>query len=258
MLPTNRLKSKLRDGKLVFGTWSSLSSSNVVNVIGTSGLDFVIIDLEHSSTSFESAENMLRAVQTTQCTPIIRTADNIESNILRSLEIGSQAIMIPHVEDPQTADLVVRACKYYPEGNRGMSPSTRHHDYSHENLQNSLNYTNRETFVGILVESVDGISRIDDIAKTSNLDMIYLGIYDISQSVGVPGQLSHTKVADGLKKSADIIRSHGLVAGSYAPTIKYIELLLNAGFQFVAYLNDAIALRTFFIDFLSYIEKRQK
>ncbi len=258
MLPTNRLKSKLKDGKVALGTWSALSSPNVVSVIGTTGLDFVIIDLEHSSTSLEIAENMLKSAQTTQCTPIIRTADNVESNILRSLEIGCQAIMIPHVEDPETANRVVQACKYYPEGNRGMGPATRHHDYCHENLQNSLIHTNRETFVGILIESNDGISLIDDIAKTPNLDVIYLGIYDISQSVGVPGQLSHPKVADGLQKSADIIRGRGLIAGSYAPSVKYYELLLNAGFQFIAYQNDAFAIRLFFNDFLLKTEKNNK
>ncbi len=112
MLPTNRLKNKLKDGKVVLGTWSALSSPNVVSVIGTSGLDFVIIDLEHSSTSFEIAENMLKSAQTTQCTPIIRTADNVESNILRRLENGSEDIMIPHVETPATANRVVQACKY--------------------------------------------------------------------------------------------------------------------------------------------------
>ena len=100
MLNTNRLKSKLKDGNVAIGTWSALSSPNVISVIGTTDLDFVIIDLEHSSTSFESAENMLKSAQTTQCTPIIRTSDNVESNILKSLEIGCQAIMIPHVEDP--------------------------------------------------------------------------------------------------------------------------------------------------------------
>ncbi len=77
-------------------------------------------------------------------------------------------------------------------------------------------------------------------------------------SVGVPGQLSHPKVADGLKKSADIIRGRGLIAGSYAPSIKYYELLLNAGFQFIAYQNDAFALRLFFNDFLLKTEKNSK
>lgn len=256
MLPVNRLKHKLKNGKTVIGTWSSLSSANAANVIGTTGLDFIIIDLEHGATSFETVENMVRAAQTTECVPIIRTTDDREANILRSLETGCQAIMIPHVEDPETAERVTRSCKYYPEGNRGMAPYTRHHDYCHDDFKKTMSHTNKETFVGVLVEGEEGISRIDAISRTPNLDMIYMGIYDISQAVGVPGELNHPKVKDGLKGYAEIIKDHGLVAGSYAPDTYYVEMLIDAGYQLIAYYNDSAALHSHFVRFLSELEKR--
>jgi len=250
MLPANSLKEKLEKGKTVIGTWSSLSSPNVANVIGTTGLDFVIFDLEHGPSSFETVENILRAVQTTECLPIIRTTDDKESNILRCLETGCQAIMVPHIENPQAAERVVRSCKYHPEGNRGMAPYTRHHDYCHDDLKHTMAHANKEIFIGILVEGEEGIGQIDEIAKTPNLDMIYMGIYDISQAVGVPGELNHPKVKDGLKGYAEVIKDHGLAAGSYAPDTHYAEMLINAGYQFIAYYNDSAALRSHYVEFL--------
>ncbi len=255
MLPANSLKEKLGKGETVIGTWSALSSPNVANVIGTTGLDFVIFDLEHGPSSFETVENMLRAAQTTECVPIIRTTDDKESNILRCLEAGCQAIMVPHIENPQAAEKVVRSCKYHPEGNRGMGPYTRHHDYCHDDLSQSMAHANKETFVGILVEGVEGINQIDAIARTPNLDMIYMGIYDISQAVGVPGELNHPKVKDGLKGYAELIRANGLVAGCYAPDIQYAETLFSAGYQFIAYYNDSAALRSHYVSFLSVMAK---
>ncbi len=251
MLPTNDLKQKLTQKETVFGTWSSLSSPNAISALCSTALDFVIVDMEHTSTSFETAENMLKSAQTTDCTPLIQTSDDREITILRALEVGCQAILVPHVEDPEAASRVVRACKYYPEGNRGMGPHTRHHRFGGDDLKTSFAYVNQETLVGILVEGSDGVERISEIARTPDLDLIYLGIYDISQSVGVPGELLHPKVVDGLKRSADTIRDRGLAAGSYAPNEQYVQLLISAGYQFIAYLNDGAALRTHFDSFMS-------
>ncbi|MDP2942353.1 MAG: aldolase/citrate lyase family protein, partial [Candidatus Omnitrophota bacterium] len=132
------LKKKLEKGECVFGTWSMLSSASVVNAIGNTGLDFVIIDMEHGSMSFETAEEMVRAAEISGCQPIIRTSDKSESNILRALETGSRAVMVPHISTPQEAASVVKASRYAPDGARGLSPYTRVHGYSHEKLKEKL------------------------------------------------------------------------------------------------------------------------
>lgn len=240
----NALKEKLKQGKRVFGTWSMLPSAGVSNVIAQSGLDFVIIDMEHGSMSFETMEQMVKSIEIENCQPIIRVADKSEQTILRALEIGSQAIMVPHISTAEEAASVVRACKYAPQGERGLSPYTRVHDYSHENLSKSLQFANDNTFVGILVEGKEGIENLETIAVVQGIDLIYLGIYDISQSVGLPGELNHEIVIETQKKCVQIIKRSGKMAGSFARDFDYISLLYKNGFQFIAYLVDCAMLKT--------------
>src|SRR3990167_8452464 len=147
----NKLKDKLKKGESVFGSWSMLASPSVMNVMGTVGLDFIIVDMEHGPMSFEMAENQIYAAEAAGCTPIIRLGEVDELAILRSLEIGAQALLVSHVETAEKARQVVSAAKYFPEGKRGLSPFTRRHGYSDVNLPAKLRAANEALFIGVLV-----------------------------------------------------------------------------------------------------------
>ena len=239
----NKLKKSLKSGHSVFGTWSMLSSPQVINVIGYSGMDFVIIDLEHGPTNFETVEYQLYAAETAGIIPIVRVADSSDVNVLRTLEIGTQNLLVSHVSTPEEAVQVVRACKYPPKGDRGLSPFTRNHGYSEENLVEKLQYANDQMFVGVLVEGENGLKNLERICETPNLDMVYLGVYDISMSLGIPGDLYNSKVIKFIKDCVKIIESKGLCAGSVARDKEYIRIMYEAGFNFISYRADSPVLR---------------
>ena len=247
----NNLKEKLKKGETVIGTWSSLSSANVINVLGTTSLDFAIIDMEHGSMSYETMENMVRAAEASGISPIIRTMDDQEQTILRALETGTQSLMVPHIETPDAAERIAKTCKYFPEGNRGLSPYTRVHNFTHENIAESLKRANQDTLVGILVEGREGLGNLEEIASVPGIDLIYLGLFDICQSVGLPGQLNHPKVLDEIRRCRGIIESKGVAAGSMSTDIKYIKMLMEVKYRFIAYLNDAAALKNHYDNILS-------
>ena len=244
----NKLKENLKNGKKVIGTWSSLSSANVINVLGSTNLDFAVIDMEHGSMSFETVENMVRAAEASDLSPIIRTWDDNGQTLIRALETGAQSIMVPHISNAEDAEKVARICKYFPEGSRGLSPYTRVHDFTHKDIEKSLARANQETLVGVLVEGKEGLSNLEAISKVKGIDIIYLGLFDICQSVGLPGQLSHPDVLDQIDRCQRIITSNDIIAGSMATDIKYIKMLVNKKFQFIAYLNDAAALKQHYKD----------
>jgi 4-hydroxy-2-oxoheptanedioate aldolase len=244
----NKLKEKLNNGKTVIGTWSSLSSPNVINVLGSTNLDFAIIDMEHGSMSFETAENMVRAAEASDLSPIIRTWDDNGQTLIRVLETGAQSIMVPHISNAKDAEKVANACKYFPEGNRGLSPYTRVHNFTHQDIETSLAKANQETLVGILVEGKEGLSNLEAIAEVNGIDIIYLGLFDICQSVGLPGQVSHPDVLAQVERCQKIITSNNIVPGSMATDLNYIKMLINKKFQFIAYLNDAAALKEHYKD----------
>ena len=250
---TNKLKEKLKDGKTVIGTWSSLSSPNVINVLGTTDMDFVIIDMEHGSMSFETVENMVRAAEASGISPIIRTYNDNGQILLRSLETGTQSIMVPHVKSAEDAEQIATACKYYPEGNRGLSPYTRVHDFTHEAIDKSLQQVNIDTLVGILVEGKEGLKNLESIVQVNGIDLIYLGLFDICQSVGLPGQLTHPDVLTQIERCQSIISSNNVSPGSMATDLEYVKMLKEMKYQFIAYLNDAAALRIHFKDMVKKI-----
>lgn len=255
MKKANILKSKLAKGETIMGTWSSLSSANVINVLGTTDLDFVIIDMEHGSMSFETVENMVRAAEASGISPIIRVWDDHEQTLLRALETGARSVMVPHISTVAKAEKVAKCCKYFPEGNRGLSPYTRIHEFTHENIAESLQQENIETMVGILVEGKEGLANLSEIVKVKGIDLIYLGLFDICQSVGLPGQVNHPKVLEEVARCKVLIQSKGIAAGSMSTSLDYIKMLQNLGYNFIAYLNDAAALKNHFNDILSQVKK---
>src|SRR4051812_38894868 len=117
----NKLKSQLKAGKRVFGTWSMLPSPDVTNVISKTGLEFVILDMEHGVMSFETIQRQIFATENSQCTPIVRLGDASEPTILKTLDAGAQNLLVSHVSTAEEALRIVRACHYAPKGDRGLS-----------------------------------------------------------------------------------------------------------------------------------------
>ena len=161
----NTLKESLLQGNVHIGTWCALPCPPVVNVIANSDMDFVIIDLEHGPTSFETTQNMINAALVEDCWPIVRVSSNNAAHILRVSELGAQAIMIPHISSVDEACRALDYCLYHPQGQKGLGPYTRLHNYSPKRLSETIPQSNRETLVGILVEGQKGLQAIQKSLK---------------------------------------------------------------------------------------------
>jgi 4-hydroxy-2-oxoheptanedioate aldolase len=252
---TKSIKLRMEEGESIFGTWCMLPSSFVVDVIASTGVDFVVIDMEHGTMSLETAEEMVRAAQVQNCQPIIRVGDDQENTILHALETGAKAVMVPHVSTVESAIKIVEAARYAPLGKRGLSPYTRCHGYTHDNLSKSLINHAEDTLVGILVEGEEGIKNLPEISKVKGIDLIYLGMYDISQSVGLPGQLEHPDVMKQLNNCLKIIQGSGKLPGTFARDMDACHTFKDMGFKFVAYLADSYALTSFYKNAVTEFQK---
>jgi 4-hydroxy-2-oxoheptanedioate aldolase len=242
MRKKNLLKEKLKNGETVIGTWAVTPSSSVANIIAASNFDFIIIDMEHGPVSFETAEDMVRAAESESSTPLLRVPSNNPEIILRGLEVGSHGIVVPQIENAEGAQKAVKAIKYYPLGNRGFSPFTRSAGYIAKGADLIAERENKETFVGLLVEGKTGLDNLDSIVNLANIDMIYLGVYDLSQSLGIPGQVDNPKIKDLLKSCTEKIRAKGIAVGTLAKTIEDIKEFQNLGINFIAYKADCAIL----------------
>ena len=234
----NNLKERLKRGEKVLGTWNGIPSATVVNAIGLSGVDFVVIDCEHGPYTMETAENSIRAAEVAGCSPVIRVSANEERLILRALDIGAHGIQIPHISSKEEAMAAVRGAKYHPLGGRGLSPFTRAGRYG-LNAKGHVQESNDQTLVVVHVEGTQGIKNLKDIAGVDGVDVVFIGPYDLSQSLGKPGEVEDPQVIDAIRSSVKIAQSKGLACGAYARDEKYLDLLIDCGVQYITYLVDA-------------------
>lgn len=234
----NTLKKLLKTGKSCIGTWSVIPSASTANIMAIAGFDFVIIDMEHGPASFETAEDMVRALEGGSCAPLIRLPSNESSAILRALEIGAHGVVVPQIETPEQAKNVILAAKYAPIGSRGMSVFTRSSGYYAVGQKGRTDNENKETMVILLVEGVKGIKNLEAIADVGNIDVIYIGTYDLSQSLGIPDQVDSPRIIKEVESCVKKIKNKGIAAGILAQSASDIKQWSDIGIQFISYMVD--------------------
>lgn len=201
MLQANKLKATLKEGKPVFGLLNSIPSPLLVEMIGYSGYDFVILDMEHVGVNPETLENMIRAAECAGITPLVRVPSAAPETILRVLDCGAQGIVVPHVGSRAEAEHAVAASRYHPLGTRGISGG-RTTGFGTIDLPSYFELANREIMVVVMIEDRDGVDHIDEIVSVPGIDMVLEGAIDLSQSFGVPGQAQDPRVQEAIQRIA--------------------------------------------------------
>jgi len=242
MLNNNYIKNKLKNGDTVLGTWSVLPSTEATDVICSSGLDFIIIDSEHGPISFETAQNMAMVCDSRDVSPIMRVPSIDESNILKSLDIGMHGIQIPNIESRENVEEIVKYAKYPPLGERGFSPFTRSGNYSNKG-EPVTEIANENTLIGINIESETAIKNIDQILMVKELDIVFIGLFDLSKSLGIPGDVLNPKVQNKLEELTIKIIDSGKYAGTIATDIESLIKYESIGIKYLLYLVDSVMLK---------------
>lgn len=237
------LKEKLRKGEVVVGPFVIVPSPTLVDTLGYSGMDFCIIDTEHGPISMETAVDLVIAAQGTGVSPVIRVGANDERLILRTLDIGAEGVQIPQINVKDDALKVVHSAKYAPIGERGLSVFTRAGNYFKDGGavggKIHTDRQNEETTVIVHIEGKRGLDNLDEIMEVEGIDVLFLGPYDISQSLGVPGQVRSRKVETALKQAATEARAQKRAVGSYARDTDMGKWLLDIGVQYLSFNVDA-------------------
>lgn len=234
----NHLKEALQDGKVVFGPFLKFTDPAVVEIMGFAGFDFVIIDAEHGPISMENAQNMIRAAESVNITPIIRVGNNEESFILRALDIGAQGIEIPQINSKPDAVRAVKSVKYSPQGERGVCRYVRAANYSSMDKFKYFESANNETMIIAHIEGVEGINNLDEILSVPGIDVIFIGPYDLSQSLGIPGQVNHSLVVEKMKEVVTKCRENNIAVGTFADDVETAKSWVSLGVQYMSFSVD--------------------
>lgn len=228
----NQLKQKLKKGEFVIGPFINCAYPAFIEICGLAGFDFAVIDLEHGPLNTLAAEDLCRAADCVGLAPVVRVSKNDPPQIQRALDIGSAGVQVPQIETKADAAAVVQSAKYNPIGSRGLSFATRAGDYTAAGT-NISDRLNEESLVVVHVEGIRGIENLEEIVSVADIDVIFLGPYDLSQSLGIPGQVRDSRVIELMKNAVEIIRDRGKAVGTFADNPDVAKEWIDLGVQYI-------------------------
>ncbi len=230
-------RKKIADGQCVYGVFMKTSDPMFVEAAGLGGFDFVILDTEHGPVTIEGQQNNIRAAEARGTVPIIRLKDCNENTVSKALDIGAYGIQVPQINTAEEARQVVRNAKFYPYGMRGVCRFVRAADYS--NMERNEYFESSKDLIVILqLEGVKALENLDEILEVEGVDILFIGPYDLSQSLGIPGQVNNPVVVDAMKKIVEKAQKKNKVIGTFIDTIDDLKMWRELGLQYLSYSVD--------------------
>jgi len=221
------------------GTWLSLPNEAVAEIFAKAGYEWVVIDLEHSAINIDQAANLIRVIDLAGSKPLVRLSDHNPSQIKRVLDAGAKGILAPMVESQQQIEGIISACHYPPKGKRGMGLA-RAQGYGEENAKSEyITQSSKHVEIYAQIESVTGIENIDSILS-QDINGYFIGPYDLSASLGSPGEFSSTEFVAAEEIALQAAKKYQIKCGYHLvePQPKQIQTLHKKGYDMIAFSVD--------------------
>ena len=255
----NFVKEKIISDKPVFGTWNTLASPLVSEVMAHAGFDFLIIDLEHGPFVLSEIHKYVNACESYSCSPLVRVPGKHDWMIQQALDQGAHGVILPGIETSQDVRDFVEAVKFKPQGHRGFTPHTKAGGFTNINAETYPEEANNLTLVGVIIESVTAFDNLDSILNVEGLDIVYFGAYDLSISLGSPGNIFSDKIVEMISLGVNKTIKAGKCAGGFVPqSIEKTKFVMDLGIKFVTYNVDSAILYNAINDFLKTIQEQSK
>jgi 4-hydroxy-2-oxoheptanedioate aldolase len=235
-MPRNSFKQAIAAGQLQIGLWSSLCSNIGAEIVADSGFDWILLDTEHSPNEIPGLLSQLQAIGRGTATPIIRPAWNDAVLVKRALDIGTQSVLVPYVQNPEEARRAVAAVRYPPAGIRGVAAGARASRYGR--ITDYLKKADDEVCLLVQVETRAALDQLEAIAKVEGVDGVFIGPSDLSASFGYIGNPAHPEVQKAIEQAAQTIKAAGKGAGILTADEEEARRYIGWGYTFVAVGSD--------------------
>ncbi|WP_449537873.1 HpcH/HpaI aldolase family protein [Ferdinandcohnia sp. Marseille-Q9671] len=236
------LKQKLKNNELTLGSWITLGHSSIAEIMSQAGFEWLVVDMEHSVISLSDAQSLIQVIELSGVTPLVRVGVNDANLIKRVMDTGAHGVIVPLVNTKEEAEKAVESVKYPPLGTRGVGLA-RATKYG-ANFEGYKKWVNEESIVIVQIEHIDGVNNLEEILSVEGVDGFIIGPYDLSGSLGVPGQFDHPSVIEALDRVKSISKRMGKTAGFHVvPTNEDSTLeKIKEGYNFIAYSIDELFL----------------
>ena len=210
----NNFRKKLYNNEFVYGIFTKSQDPMFVEIQGISEYDFAILDSEHGPYSVSQQQNNIRAALLRGLLPIVRVSELSENMIGKALDIGALGVQVPQIENAKQAKKAVKYARFYPYGERGVCRFVSAADYSAKD-RNEYFKSSKDLLVILQLEGVQAISNLDEILEVEGIDIIFIGPYDLSQSLGVPGDIKNPKVLNAMINIVEKAKEKNIVVGTF-------------------------------------------
>ncbi len=249
------LKKNLRKKNLILCGWTSIGNIQNSELILSANIDCLGIDMEHSSISQEQAMNIISVCNYYNKSCFPRVASHNAESIKRLLDSGADGIIIPNVETSDDVSKIISWVKYPNVGKRGFGIA-RAQQYGH-NFENYVRNWNKESSILIQIESIDAVNNLPSIINNEFIDCVIFGPYDISGSLGIPGQIDHKEVKAAARKVVNTCNKFGKSCGIHIPSVSSLSIkkAIADGFNLIILSSDVFILRDWAIEVNSISKK---
>ncbi|MBG9983056.1 hypothetical protein HZY86_08175 [Aerococcaceae bacterium DSM 111020] len=240
----NTLKQQLLNGEQVLGIFHGVGNASLVEIIGYTGFDYVLLDTEHGPYDVVAAQEYIRAALLAGVTPLVRVKDNQRNSLLKMLDVGARGIIIPNVKTVEEVKDIIANSKYAPIGKRGFGANNGNKfltgDYTQMSLSELFDIHNRETLVIPQCETKECLDNIEEIVSLEGIDGIFVGPYDLSVALGCPGETNDPLLIEAMEKVLHVCQKYHKFAFIYAQTIEEARKRFDMGYASVTYSMDSI------------------
>jgi len=232
------LKSKLATRRLTLGSWITLAHPAIAEIMSRAGFDWLAVDLEHSVITVREAEELIRVIALSGVCPLVRLSDNDPVQIKRVMDAGAHGVIVPMVNSLSDAEQAVQAVRYPPKGKRGVGLA-RAQGYG-STFESYKKWLDEESVVVVQVEHIEAVENLEAILSVDGVDGFIVGPYDLSASLGVPGQFDHPSMKQAMDTLHSTVIASDKAAGIHVVEPDVEELLQRAdeGYRFLAYSLD--------------------
>ena len=232
------LKKNLKDNRLTIGSWVTIGHPSVVEIMATAGFDWLTVDMEHTSISYETAQTLITVIQAEGMQALVRVGHNDELIIKRVMDCGADGVIVPMIKSAEDAEKAVSFVKYPPVGKRGVG-LYRAQKYGTD-FEGYKKRVQDETVVIAQIEHIEAVSNIDEILSCKGLDGIIIGPYDLSASMGYPGEFHRPDVIDAIDRVDQAAKAKKIPMGFHVISSdpQEIQNKIDKGYTFLAYSLD--------------------
>lgn len=232
----NSFRAKLQN-EGVLGVFSKTSDPSMIEAMGKSGIDYVILDLEHGPNNLLSLQNLIRAAEVAGTVPLVRVPEEAWGTISAVLDIGAAGVQVPKITTAAEVRKVKEMARFFPNGNRGMCRYVRAAGFSSANKAEYFRSADHNLLI-LQLEGQEAIDNLDEILREGGMDVLFIGPYDLSQSLGVPGEVEHPKVAEQMQLIVAKCLQADVAVGTFVESARLSDYWRKQGVRYISYAVD--------------------